>query len=116
MLELRKAVVTLLLLERDAIKWWKKFSYAYLLQVGKKLDSLSQLKKKDFNTSDINIIVIAINEEIHQLQSALYECPSVDGSAPRAFVDADPTLNIGDKFDVNSYSIEEDGFEVIEKL
>ena len=81
-------------------------------------DNRTELNKiqGDFNTSDINIIVIAINEEIHQLQSALYECPSVDGSAPRAFVDADPTLNIGDKFDVNSYSIEEDGFEVIEKL
>ena len=116
-LELRKFLVKLLLLERDAIKWWKKFSYQYILKMGKRLDMLIPQLSEDmeYNSTDINSIVHKIVKEIHDLQCALYECPLVDGSAPKAFIDADPTLNIGDKFDVNLYSIEEDGFEVIEK-
>ena len=114
MLELRTTLVKLLLLERDAIKWWKRYSYEYLLKVGKRLDTLPQLDKDEYTKADLRQMVGKITKEISDIQCALYECPPIDGSAPKAFIEADPSLNIGDKFDVNCYSIEDDGFEVIE--
>ena len=114
---LRKTIVGLLLLERDAIKWWGKLSYPYLLQIASHLDrTAGNVLDLDSTTGNVlkKLVIEPMSKEVTALQTALFLCPETDGSAPKAFIEADPESKMGSKFVATDYNIEDDGFEVFE--
>jgi len=63
MKELRENVVKLLILERDAIKWWKTVAYSYLMQVGTRLDARKE------GLGDFNLVSNKILNEFKQVRA-----------------------------------------------
>jgi hypothetical protein len=119
MLAIKFNLVTLLLLERDCIKFYEKHSRKYLANLQSQLTSSDNLIRAHrevigYSPSNHDIIVDYLqkfDQEIQAIIAALYDSLGYSGisavsGVPKLFVDADPDI-------MKSFDIEEDGFEIL---
>ena len=122
---LRRSIADLLLLERNALKWWKDRCIGYLRAVCTRIDSLAKsdnfVRKSNAIPSrkapptaailnrqlgvSTKIILASLATEISALTDALYSMPTRAGSLPDVFQEYDGRAK--------ALSLEEDGIEEI---
>jgi hypothetical protein len=138
--EHHRAIANLLLIERNALKWYASACHAYLKQAAARLDATeemgggggipSQLEGGGGGTSGGGAaawaaaaagtkagavphgrLLVCVLEEFEALQTALFAIPSVAGGLPTAFIDADPNALGTDAADM--CTVEKDGLEIV---
>jgi len=122
--KLRRSLADLLLLERNALKWWKERSVGYLKAAAARIDTLaiceSSARKNSVTTSKRAVTATILNRllgfntknilalltaETSALSDALYSMPERAGSMPDAFQKFDDQAKV--------FSLDEDGIEEI---
>jgi hypothetical protein len=116
---LKTAIVTLLLLEKDCIRFYPVYSRGYLSQVNMRLNSpstaaaadvLARLHGADIMTADkvlLRDVAGLLEGEVAALHEALgYTGVQSCDQIPRPFIEADPSL-------FRHFDLDDDGFEII---